>query len=172
MQKAQIHRIGADEAECDSVLKENFAKLMGDMSVGRLRQEMGHIGTSAIQSAKQGSKGMRLETLEKFASYFNVQPYQLLLPDLGLREWPFDLLTPDQLQQLPTEHLETVQKVALDLLKHSKRAGSPDVSPVDTEPSNKKNIIEGSIPKPDFLGQETSAQRRQFTRPPRKTGGG
>lgn len=161
MKQAQIPQ--ADD-DCDPILKANFTHLMGDMSVGGLRGDMGDIGTSAIQSAKKGSKGMRLETLEKFAAYFKVQPYQLLLPDLGMREpglWPFSLITPDQLSSLPPEHLATVEKVALDLL------GS--VRPADTDPSKKGQSLRFELTTKRKHGSGNSDRAKA---PPRKSSGG
>jgi len=100
----------------DPVLAENIKRLAQGVSVGRLRESIGNIGTGAIQAAKQGSTGMRLETLEKMASYFGVATHQLLQPDLGREVWPFTGITPIQLKGLPPKYLEIVENLALLLL--------------------------------------------------------
>lgn len=168
----KIHDQGDDDGT-DEVLAKNFTQLLGSMSVGKLREDMGGIGTSAIQAAKRGSKGLRLATLEKFAAYFNVQPYQMLLPDLGRYErpdeqWPFALLTPDQVKTLPPEHLATVEKVALDLLSAIK------------VPSPAENPRTDTVPKPGqlkTLSFTVNRKKRSGTGistkvHPRKSGGG
>lgn len=68
----------------DETLAENFKALMGKTSVGDLRKAMAAkgftIGSGAVQSAKVGSRGLRLETLQKFADYFGVSVRDLLAP--------------------------------------------------------------------------------------------
>jgi hypothetical protein len=162
------------DSDADPVLKANFDKLMEGMSVGRLREDMGHIGTSAIQSARKGSKGLRLETLEKFATYFNVQAYQLLLPDLGrTKEWPFALLTPEQLQELPQELLEYVEKVALDAWRTSKVPMPSTLVTSDTKGVHRKNGLTGTVPKPpDISKAGSAAQRSESEGQGRKAGDG
>jgi transcriptional regulator with XRE-family HTH domain len=85
------------------------------------------------------------------------------------RIWPFALLTPEQLHELPPQHLETVEKVALDLWRLSK----VPIPFADTHPDTvqRKNGLTGSIPKPDFMKGE-SEQRSQSQRASRKTRNG
>jgi transcriptional regulator with XRE-family HTH domain len=90
---------------------------------------------------------------------------------LSSRVWPFALLTPDQLQELPPQHLETVEKVALDLWRLSKAASSQPDSHVDTGPVPRKTGLTGTIPKPNFM-KGGSEQRSQSKGTSRKTGNG
>lgn len=94
------------EPAFDPVLAENFNRLAQGASVAKLRESIGNIGSGAIQAAKQGSTGMRLETLEKIADHFGVATHQLLQPDLGREVWPFTGITPIQLKGLPPKYLE------------------------------------------------------------------
>ena len=77
------------------VLAENFKALRKDTGMQRLRTAMSEgqygIGSHAIQSAERGSDSLTLKSLIKFARYFGVEPYQLLMPGLGaeLRETVF-----------------------------------------------------------------------------------
>jgi hypothetical protein len=86
--------------------------------------------------------------------------------------WPFALITPDQLLTLPPEHLETVQKVALDLLRSTKASTQTLGTSVDTSLPRRSGLT-GTIPKPPDLSKvESAAQRSEFTIKGRKAGNG
>lgn len=74
----------------DPILSANIRKLMlgrNITSIGKLREAMAEagypIGNSTIQRALKGGTGNRLESLEKFAAFFDVTSDQLLQPELG-----------------------------------------------------------------------------------------
>lgn len=66
----------------DEDFAERFKELSRGRSVGGLREDMAKagysIGANAIQAARRGSRGIRLETLQKFADYFGIPVKELI----------------------------------------------------------------------------------------------
>ncbi|WP_431509880.1 helix-turn-helix domain-containing protein [Variovorax sp. DAIF25] len=112
----------------DATLAANFAELMGSRSIATLRQEMAErgiaIGSAAIQAAKQGSRGIRLETLQKFADFFGCQVHQLLQSgDLASEgTWPFKKLTEAEFRRASSEMKEEAEAM---LIRSARRASAP-----------------------------------------------
>lgn len=75
-----------DALDLDERFAERFKTLCRGRSIGRLREDMAKagypIGANAIQAARRGSRGLRLETLQKFADYFEV-PLAELIDDVS-----------------------------------------------------------------------------------------
>lgn len=123
---------GAPDADIDENLAANFRYRLGGRSVHVLRQQMAErglpIGSGAIQAAKQGSRGVRLETLQKFADFFECSVIDLLRsPMTSEVPWPFKRLDPASYALVGKD----VQAAAEDMLiSAAKRAGSSSNQPI------------------------------------------
>lgn len=115
--------IGTD---ADEALAVNFRARLGARSIQGLRQEMAErgitIGSGAIHAAKMGSRGVRLETLQKFADFFGCSVLDLLRSPASVEAtWPFKRLDPTGFAKVNDE----VKAAAEDMLiSASKRAKS------------------------------------------------
>jgi len=122
-----------DDSDVDPTLAANFSALMGGRSVAALRQEMADkgytIGSGAIQSAKVGSRGLRLETLQKFADFFGCSVYDLVTPADSRESWPFgNTLTPAQFFALDAGAVQAALDVLVSASKRQavmKKLGAP-----------------------------------------------
>lgn len=114
------------DGDLDLALSANFVHRMGTRSVRVLRQEMADrgfsIGSGAIQAMKAGSRGVRLETLQKFADFFDCKVIDLLAsPDDVTVQWPFQRLSPAAYESISKD----VKEAAEDMLISSARRVSP-----------------------------------------------
>ena len=121
----------AVEEDVDETLAANFKALMAGRSVGALRLEMAErgmaIGSGAIQAAKIGSRGLRLETLQKFADFFGCQLYELLTPGEEIATtWPFTKLDPKEFARASAEIKEEAEAM---LIRSAKRASLGELPP-------------------------------------------
>lgn len=127
----------ADEDDGDGInpaLARNFRALIGERSVAQLRDEMARegisIGAGAIQAAKKGSTGLRLETLEKFATFFGRKVTDLLSDPEGATAWPFPDLRADFFAGLTEGQRYEVQGIVrrtiMDYRDGSSGGGSTD----------------------------------------------
>lgn len=101
-------KIPADDSDNDPALAANFQARMGGRAVNVLRTEMAAagftIGSQAIQAAKAGSRGLRLETLQKFADFFGCTVLDLLDGRTGARAaWPFKAISPDDYSRIDAD---------------------------------------------------------------------
>lgn len=83
--------------------------------------------------------------------------------------WPFTLLTPEQVQSLPAEHLATVEKVALDLLGITKVPHPPTTPQPNTVPPRPGEL---QILKLTTKRKNHSGSSDRTTGQPRKSSGG
>ena len=115
---------GEAEDGLSAPLRDNFRRYMGTRTVARLRQEMAEaglsIGTSAIQMAKQGSTGVRLGTLEKFARFFACDVADLVGHSRTVSaSWPFKVLTPAEFAMAPEGVKEAAERLLLAIAGRS-----------------------------------------------------
>lgn len=175
-----------------SILSSSFRKL-AFMSYGkRLQQALerakkdraalaAELGVSVqavgqvITGGRSGTQTFTAENNSKAARFLRIDPNWLATGDgpmVSSGLWPFALLTPEQLQELPPQHLETVEKVALDLWHLSKVHAPTTERHVDTEPVPRRSGLTGTIPKPDFMKGGSEQQRGQSQGASRKTRNG
>lgn len=114
------------DVDADHALAANFAARMGSRSVQTLRQEMADagiaIGSAAIQAAKLGSRGVRLETLEKFASFFDCTVVDLLRSPPGSEvPWPFRRLDAVAYASIPEEVRSAAEDMLISAAKRSRK---------------------------------------------------
>lgn len=128
-----------------------------------------------ITGGRSGTQTFTASNNVKAAKFLRVDPHWLATGEGEIQPmvsvWPFSLLTPDQLLSLPPEHLETVQKVALDLLHISKSSKLSRESRADTGSVPRGKPLTGTIQKPEFMKKQ-SEQRNKPEGSPRKTGDG
>ncbi len=85
------------------------------------------IGSGAVQAAKAGSRGLRLETLQKFADFFGCQLYELLTPgDARGATWPFVKLAPREFAKASAEIKEEAEAM---LIRSASRAALGGAQP-------------------------------------------
>jgi transcriptional regulator with XRE-family HTH domain len=149
--------------------KKDRAALAAELQVSV--QAVGQV----ITGGRSGTQTFTAENNSKAARFLRIDPHWLATGDgpmVSSTVWPFALITPDQLLTLPPEHLETVQKVALDLLRSTKASTQTLGTSVDTSLPRRSGLT-GTIPKPPDLSKvESAAQRSEFTIKGRKARNG
>lgn len=118
-----------DPGDVDETLAANFNARLNGRSIQVLRQQMAErgmpIGSAAIQATKLGSRGVRLETLQKFADFFGCSVVDLLAPeDQATVAWPFQRLSPAAYASVSSE----VKAAAEDMLISSAKRGTPTLA--------------------------------------------
>lgn len=119
------HKNRPEAEDVDATLAANFNARLNGRSIQALRQQMAErgvpIGSAAIQAVKMGSRGVRLETLQKFADFFGCKVVDLLIPeDQTTVAWPFQRLTPAAYAAISGDVKEAAEDM---LISSSKRAG-------------------------------------------------
>lgn len=133
---------GEQDYGSSQALKRNFLERAEGRAVAKLRADMAargfKVGSGAIQAARAGSLGMRLETLQKFADYFECSLIELLAsPDQLAQTWPFKRLTPEQFVAASDEMREEAEAMLVrSAEKRSK--GSRTETPASDTPLRKR----------------------------------
>jgi DNA-binding Xre family transcriptional regulator len=117
----------APSEDIDEALAGNFRVRIGARSVQTLRREMADrgiaIGSGAIQAMKQGSRGVRLETLQKFADFFECTVSDLLRsPESEDVVWPFTRLDPASFALVGDDVRAAAEDMLISAAKRSPRA--------------------------------------------------
>jgi transcriptional regulator with XRE-family HTH domain len=151
--------------------KKDRAALAAELQVSV--QAVGQV----ITGGRSGTQTFTAENNAKAARFLRIDPNWLATGEGEIAPaanvWPFTLLTPEQLQELPQEHLETVEKVALDLWRTSKVPMPSTLVTSDTKGVHRKNGLTGTVPKPpDISKAGSAAQRSESEGQGRKAGDG
>lgn len=86
----------------------------------------------------------------------------------NIKEWPFVLLTPDNVRQLSPKALESVENLAFSLLEIEKSTAPSTNAQPDTVVAQRSDGFSGKQAKPEFM-KDKSGQRSTDPRPSRKT---
>jgi hypothetical protein len=148
------------------ILWANLSALMkakwGKENLTQLRLKAG-VGASAMSEMKEGTRSVGTDVLDKLAEAFDVQPYQLLMPDLGasLLQWPFKHVTRERLLSLRAEDLRYVEGRLDEMLRQLEGVGVPAKQAIQQA---RVDAMEGPVPEPPAPSPSPSGKRHHKSR--------
>jgi len=152
------------EGKTRDILWANLSVLMkkkyGRENLSKLRREA-KVGSSALSGAKVKERSIGLIVLEKLAGVFELEPYELLMPELGatLMRWPFKRITRERLMGLSADDLSYVEGALDYALKQIESAGTPAMAATQQARLDAIAPPEAAPAAPDEASKPTAKHR-------------